>query len=189
MGLPFKLASLDRHQLILQLQEYDTAYPEEKKYREDFLQLLRDERCFYRDHLPGHITGSVWITDELKENFLLILHTKLNKWLQPGGHADGDENVLRVALREMQEETALQQYHVHPSLFDIDIHEIGKRNGFPAHLHYDVRFLVIASPSADIRNNEESLQMKWIHIQDLARYNSDRSVMRMAEKLKNNRAT
>src|SRR5687768_14738782 len=98
----------DRQSLIASLTDYQTLYSEESAFREQFLELLQHPRCFHRDHLPGHITGSAWIIDDTGKFVLLTHHAKLNRWLQPGGHADGDENVVRVALRETEEETGLK---------------------------------------------------------------------------------
>src|SRR6187551_2058799 len=110
------------------LQTYATPFEEEQKFSTQFQELLLHPRCFHRDHLPGHITGSAWIVDEKKEFVLLTHHAKLNRWLQPGGHADGDENVSGVALREAEEETGIKNFTLlNQGIFDIDIHTIPAR--------------------------------------------------------------
>jgi 8-oxo-dGTP pyrophosphatase MutT (NUDIX family) len=176
---------MNRIELVNSLRDYVTAFEEENKFIHRFLSLLAEAPCFERTHLPGHITGSAWIVDANRTKVLLVHHAKLNKWMQPGGHADGDENILRVALKEAEEETGLKTLTVlHGAKpFDVDIHLIPKRAEFPEHLHYDVRFLLEANPDEQILVSEESHDVKWIKLDDLENYNTERSVVRMKEKL------
>ena len=84
--------------------------------------------CFSRELAIGHITGSAWILDSTGTRALLTHHKKLNIWVQPGGHADGDPDVEQVAYREAIEESALIGLEfVDQELFDIDIHQIPAR--------------------------------------------------------------
>lgn len=176
-----------RVELITSLSSYKTNYKEEQLFVPQFLSLLQSDRCYHRDHLPGHITGSAWIVDETKTHALLIHHKNLNRWLQPGGHADGDENVLGVAMREANEETGLIRLaQLYNGVFDLDIHPIPERNGFPQHFHYDVRFLFQASQHDELKISEESTDLKWIALTEIAsltQHNS--SILRMIEKLSN----
>jgi 8-oxo-dGTP pyrophosphatase MutT (NUDIX family) len=135
-----------RDALLSALKNYHSAFKAEQDFRRQFLQLLEHPRSYFRDHMPGHITGSALIIDESRQYTLLTHHAKLNRWLQPGGHADGDENILNVALREAEEETGLKNLRlVEKSFFDIDIHTIPARHDFPEHFHFDVRFLLQTS--------------------------------------------
>jgi len=176
---------MNRIALVNSLHDYLTPFPEEKNFIERFLYLLSDAQCFERTHLPGHITGSAWIVDPSRTMVLLVHHAKLNKWVQPGGHADGDENILRVALKEAEEETGLKKFTILDTEkpFDVDIHLIPRRAEFPEHFHYDVRFLLEANPEEQILVSEESHDVKWIKLEDLEKYNEERSVLRMKEKL------
>jgi 8-oxo-dGTP pyrophosphatase MutT (NUDIX family) len=176
---------MNRIDLINCFNDYHTSFQEEKDFVNRFLSLLEDAPCFERTHLPGHITGSAWIVDPTCTQVLLVHHAKLNKWVQPGGHADGDENILRVALKEAEEETGLKNFKIVDPVkpFDVDIHLIPGRTEFPEHFHYDVRFLLQASPSERIHVSEESHDVKWILLSDLGKYNQERSVLRMKEKL------
>src|ERR1017187_5220435 len=67
--------------------------------------------CFSRKQLSGHLTGSAWIVDAGRTRTLLTHHRKLDKWLQLGGHADGDPDLRAVALREAREESGLTKLH------------------------------------------------------------------------------
>lgn len=175
-----------RSKLQAALQKYKTSYTAEQPFISQFLSLLQSSQSFQRDHLPGHITGSAWIIDQTREYVLLTHHAKLNKWLQPGGHADGDENVLRVALREAEEETGVKNFRLlQEEIFDIDIHPIPARKDMIAHDHYDIRFLLQADRNDPLIITEESHDLGWIKIEALSNYNDSPSLLRMVEKVKN----
>jgi 8-oxo-dGTP pyrophosphatase MutT (NUDIX family) len=174
-----------RLELVASLKTYETTSEKELKFVQRFLSLLEHPRCFYKDHLPGHITGSAFIIDLEGKLTLLTLHAKLKKWLQPGGHADGEENVLNVALRETEEETGIKNPQVLPGIFDIDIHPIPAFNGFPQHDHYDIRFLFKVSREDSIKISDESIDLAWKPLSDIPQLtNNSSSMVRMAEKVK-----
>lgn len=174
-----------RTQLIQQLRSYQTPFVEEKEYVHRFLELLKSKDAFQRTHLPGHITGSTWIVNKKRDQTLLVHHAKLNKWVQPGGHADGDEKILQVALREAEEETGLKNLKTTETIFDIDIHTIPARKDFPEHQHYDIRYLLEADINEPIVVSEESHAVKWISISKLEKFTQEKSVLRMKEKMVN----
>lgn len=175
---------MNREFLIDNLKNYRSSFDEEMKFRDKFLELLQHEDAFQRHHLPGHITGSAWIVDPSKQSVLLTQHAKLNKWLQPGGHADGDEDIFNVALREAMEETGIKQFGIlQPGIFDIDIHTIPQRKEFPEHLHYDVRFLFEADKDEKLLITEESQALAWISLSDVpALTQENASITRMVFK-------
>lgn len=177
--------------LAEELKHYDSQYEAEELFRRKFLTLLQHERAFQRDHLPGHITGSTWIVDEELEHVLLTHHAKLLKWLQPGGHADGDADVRRVAMREAEEETGITTFTIlQKSIFDIDIHPIPARKDFPAHDHYDIRFLVQASRKEPLIITEESNDLQWIPMHDIEKATAgNMSILRMLEKTRRLKST
>lgn len=175
---------MDRYQLKEELKQYGSSYPEELLFVSQFQTLLQHPKCFDRDHLPGHITGSAWITNTYFTKVLLVHHSKLNKWLQPGGHADGDENVINVAFKELREETGLTHAKLNrDTIFDVDIHTIPERKGFPAHQHYDIRFLFSTDESEPIKINHESHAIEWVNLSQLEKYNPEKSILRMKDKL------
>lgn len=139
--------------------------------------------CFKRELLIGHITGSSWIVDKSRKYVLLTHHRKLNKWLQPGGHCDGDPNVLNVALKEANEETGVAGIKpVSEDIFDVDIHLIPERKGVPQHYHYDVRFLLEADKEIPLVVSDESNDLAWIAIEELPKLNDEESILRMVRK-------
>ena len=101
-----------RQSLMRSIETYQSTSGDEVVFKNQFLELLKHPRAFFRDHLPGHITASSWIIDKDRKSVLLTHHAKLDRWLQPGGHADGQEDVLAVAQREAYEETGLTSLHL-----------------------------------------------------------------------------
>jgi 8-oxo-dGTP pyrophosphatase MutT (NUDIX family) len=144
-----------------------------------------NSNCFERSLQIGHITGSAWIVDRDRSHALLTHHRKLNKWLQLGGHADGDPDILRVALREAREESNLDAIRpVCGDIFDVDIHVIPARGAEPEHLHYDVRFLLEADRSATLTVSEESRSLAWMPLDEIRRVNPEESIARMVAKMR-----
>ena len=169
--------------LPAQLRHY-SSHPEESVVVDQFLELLKHPRAYHRDHLPGHITGSAWIVNESRTKTLLIQHAKLKRWLQPGGHADGERDILNVARREAEEETGLKRLNVlSDSIFDLDIHLIPDRIDFPQHWHYDVRFLFEGDENDELLISDESTGLKWFGLHLLKELTgNNNSIMRMVHK-------
>lgn len=128
---------------------------------------------------PGHLTGSAFVIDAAGERALLMFHTKLQRWLQPGGHADGDMNLAGVALREATEESGMDGLRVWSAPIDLDIHRVAPPRE-DAHLHLDVRYLVVAPPGAEPVANEESQALRWVTPAELETYDVDAGLRRMA---------
>jgi 8-oxo-dGTP pyrophosphatase MutT (NUDIX family) len=139
--------------------------------------------CFERTLRAGHVTGSAWVVDRTCRVALLTHHRKLGRWLQPGGHADGDPDVRAVALREAQEESGLRTLvPASPGIFDIDVHAIPARGDEPAHLHYDIRFAFFGDPSEQPIASEESHAVAWVPLAAIEEYGVDDSVRRLVAK-------
>jgi 8-oxo-dGTP pyrophosphatase MutT (NUDIX family) len=139
--------------------------------------------CFQRELLEGHVTGSAWILDHERRRCLLTHHKKLGLWLQCGGHADGDPDVLQVALREAREESGIEGIEpLSTEIFDVDVHRIPAKGPEPEHFHYDVRFAVIAPRGATFVVSDESHALAWVEREEIERYHNDASVRRMADK-------
>ena len=150
-----------------------------------FFSAFRDSspEVFHRDHPPGHFTGSAWLVSRDGERVLLTHHRKLGRWLQLGGHADGDRELARVALREAEEESGLADLRVEPAIFDLDRHWIPARGDEPGHWHYDVRYVVRATGSECFTVSDESLALAWMPIEALvADPTTDASLRRMAQR-------
>jgi 8-oxo-dGTP pyrophosphatase MutT (NUDIX family) len=145
----------------------------------DFLEAHPD--ALHRSCLVGHLTGSALIVDPSTRHVLLLFHTKVQRWLQPGGHADGDGNLAHVALREAGEETGIGGLTVVTPAIDLDVHVFRSASGAePDHLHLDVRHLVLAPAGSVAVTNHESEGMAWVALADLGRYQVDPGTIRMA---------
>ena len=178
---------MDRKALLGQLQKYESAYREERLFIPRFCSLLNNfPNCYHRSLTTGHMTGSAWIVDQKTKAVLLVHHKKLDRWLQPGGHADGHENILNVATREAEEETGLSSLSLfNREIFDIDIHMIPKYKNVPAHLHHDIRFLFLADQSEPVLSSEESHNVAWIPLDEVVFFaKNNRSIHRMIMKTK-----
>lgn len=148
---------------------------------ESFLHTHAD--ALERSNLTGHFTGSAWLVSADGMRVLLMHHRKLDRWLQPGGHADGDANLERVALREAEEETGLTDLSVDGGIFDLDRHRIPARADEPEHWHYDVRYVVRAGADESFVVNAESHALAWRSVGQVANDESlDMSLRRMARK-------
>jgi 8-oxo-dGTP pyrophosphatase MutT (NUDIX family) len=139
--------------------------------------------CVLRSCVPGHLTGSAWIVSPDRKRTLLTHHHKLDKWLQLGGHADGDGDLLAVALKEAREESGLTRFRVvSPSIFDVDRHWIPPRKADPGHYHHDLRFMLEADPTEPLVISNESKDLAWVDIADVTRLNPEESMARMVRK-------
>ena len=146
----------------------------------EFVQAFPD--CFRRSLAVGHVTGSAWVVNPERTHTLLVHHRRLGKWLQPGGHAEDDSDALAVAVREAEEETGLRVRPVSAAIFDVDAHEIPARKKEPAHVHYDVRYMVEADMTSRVVVSPESRAVEWVRLNQVAAMNTDESVLRMVRK-------
>lgn len=171
-----------RSALSLHLEEYLRCWPDEGGVVGQFRQLLADPADpFVRERREGHLTGSAWLVSADGRRTLLTHHRKLGRWLQLGGHADGDTDMAAVALKEAEEESGLSGLSVEGGIFDLDRHWIPERKDVPGHWHYDVRYVVRATGSEDYAVSEESLALAWREIAPIAD-GPDESLARMARK-------
>ena len=99
--------------------------------------------ALHRTCLEGHLTASGFVVDTATDSVALIHHRKLDLWLQPGGHADGEGNLALVARTEVHEEVGLSGLTWVLPAFDLNVHRIPARADEPEHLHLDLRFLAL----------------------------------------------
>jgi 8-oxo-dGTP pyrophosphatase MutT (NUDIX family) len=178
---------MHRRPLLDLLAGYRALYPEEGATVDRFERFVRaDADCFERHCGPGHVTAAAWILSPECDRFLLTHHRKLDRWLQVGGHCDGEHEVHLVALREAHEETGIADFGMLATdqrllPLDIDIHEIPAFGDEPPHLHYDVRFLLRA-PTDQVVTSEESHALRWFPMAALAEACREESLLRMGAK-------
>jgi 8-oxo-dGTP pyrophosphatase MutT (NUDIX family) len=169
---------------LMLMDNYAQAYPGERVIATQFTQLMaEDPLAASRERGDAHLTGSAWLVSGDGRRVLLTHHRKLDRWLQLGGHADGDTDLGRVALREAGEESGLAGLAVESQVFDLDRHRIPARGDEPEHWHYDVRFVVLAGSSEAFAVSEESHALAWVDIATIAHDPAqDESLRRMARK-------
>jgi len=179
---------VQRQKLLDLLEDYAVAHRDERSCVDAIRGLVESHSdCFERSCLPGHITASAWIVSADYQRFLLTHHRKLGRWLQLGGHADGDPDVEAVALREAQEESGMEHFECLPAtakcrVFDLDVHVIPARPGEPEHEHHDVRFLLVAAQDQPLQLSDESNDLRWFDWSESDKVASDESVARLARK-------
>ena len=174
-------------QLSLLLERFTPQDEQETEHHARMLELCRvaADPC-RRDHfVPGHFTASAFVLSPAQDALLLILHGKLQRWLQPGGHVEpGDADLLAAARREVLEEVGIAEIELlAPTPLDLDVHDIPALRADPPHAHFDVRFLFRAS-SLEFRAGSDAKAARWVPLDQIDLEFSDRSVMRAVEKLR-----
>jgi 8-oxo-dGTP pyrophosphatase MutT (NUDIX family) len=176
---------MNRNEMLTLLQAYAPSDNGEREMLARMIQFATaHEDCCERSLATGHMTGSAWVIDLNRTHVLLTHHRKLNRWLQMGGHADGDPDFRAVAFREAREESGLTRLQVlQQTPFDVDVHEIPERGSEPRHFHYDVRFLLQADRSEPLVVSDESHALAWLPLRELAaQADLDESLARMVRK-------
>jgi len=163
----------------------DEAEDRDRRLVLDFVQRHSDP--FDRRLPEGHLTGSAITVSGDGRRVLLLWHRKLERWLQPGGHAEPGESAgEQVALREATEETGIPGLGLHPEAprpIDVDVHQIPARPGEPAHAHLDLRYLVVAPPgSVPAPDLLELHAARWVAWDDVAALGPDPGLRRALAK-------
>ena len=179
---------MHRTPVVQLLDAYLRRWPEEANTVDRIRRLVTHHTdCLLRSCPPGHITASGWIVSHDHSAFLLTHHRKLDRWLQLGGHVDGENQLHRAALREAREESGLRELEFHLEAgrilpLDLDVHPIPAHQDEPEHEHHDIRFLLVAGPDQELIISEESKDLRWFQNQDLERVAGDQSVLRLGRK-------
>jgi 8-oxo-dGTP pyrophosphatase MutT (NUDIX family) len=179
-----RVTQATRESVLEELRGYAAADARESAMRARLIAFVAAQPdAFERSLRAGHVTASAWVVDPGHTLALLTHHRKLGRWLQLGGHADGDPDLRRVALREAREESGLRSLRLaRAGIYDLDVHAIPARPGEPAHEHYDVRFALEADPAEPLVVSAESKELAWVPLAALADYGADESVLRLARK-------
>lgn len=176
---------MNRNDLRTALAALDlSTRPDEEPHRRRMIELLDSTPdCFLRTSFPGHFTGSALVVSADGSRALLHHHRKLDKWLQFGGHCDGEEDVLQVALREATEESGIRGLITTSTRpFDLDIHAIPARGSEPDHEHYDIRYVLIAPEGAEAVLSDESHELRWFTPGEMRALPLDAGLQRLVRK-------
>jgi len=144
---------------------YNEQEKEDKKYFLKFIDTFDD--VLTRDNIFGHFSASSFVVNKDRNKMLVVKHNIYNKWIYPGGHADGEEDLLSVALREVEEETGLKAKVLDKNIFGINANasntHIKRGKIVPSHIHYDVIYLFEADENLPlVYREDESSGVKWI---------------------------
>jgi len=171
----------DPHRSRSRLLEATVGDPERDIVRHEVLAHLDEHGVALADRttMPGHLTGSALVIDPSSGLVLVLLHAKLRRWLQPGGHADGDHELAGVALREATEESGIEGLEVLVPAVDVDIHRVDHGDALGEHLHLDLRFAVVAPAGANAPGNHESIDRRWVGRSELEGLADDPGVLRL----------
>lgn len=144
------------------LTSYDPTVADQARLRTDFLARLETEPdSVWRSCAPAHLTASAVVLDPDRHAVLLVLHAKIKRWLQPGGHCEtGDDGLATTALREATEETGVRGLELVPGVLDLDRHPAPCAPGVVEH-HLDVRYLLVAPAGAQPVASAESIDARW----------------------------
>lgn len=166
------------------LTNYTPLDLQEQTFKHAMLTFLQTHHnCFERTLDIGHFTASCWLLNKSGDKALLMHHAKLNRWLQLGGHCDGNPDALAVAIKEAQEESGIQSIMpVSREIFDIDIHLIPENKKENAHYHYDIRFLLQVCSEEKVVQNAESHALRWFGKDQTRLPPVNTCVMRMHDK-------
>ena len=135
------------------------------------LRLLQQPDIFLRQNETAHFTASSWIVDAGRQRTLMAYHRIYNAWAWTGGHADGEADLLAVALREAAEETGVHARAVSPEIFSLEILTVDghEKHGryVSSHLHLNVTYLLEADPTEPIRAKaDENAAVRWFSLED-----------------------
>jgi 8-oxo-dGTP pyrophosphatase MutT (NUDIX family) len=151
------------------------------------LALLEEPRdVFARSHLaPGHFTASAIVLCPEGRRLLMVHHTKLGRWLQPGGHVEpSDVSLQAAAEREAREETGVSALEpLGAGIFDVDIHLIPPSEREGAHSHFDVRYAFRAR-TASLVAAAEVQAARWVELDQVRELNPEESVIRCVDRLR-----
>lgn len=157
--------------------------PFNEQEAEDKVRILKfiDENpdFLYRENLEGHMTTSIWTVNKERTKTLMVYHNIYDSWSWVGGHADGEEDLRNVALRELQEETGIENASlISDAVFSIEILDVEehmkKGKKVPAHLHFNVTYIAEADEECHLHiNEEENKAVRWFTFEDALKASSE----------------
>ena len=159
--------------LIEQLKNYKPYNPHEQADTELFLEFLeKNENAYSRENSFGHVTASSWIVNRERTRVLFCYHKLYNSWSWVGGHADGEYDLLKVALKEAKEETGVTCVPVTTELYSVEILPVKghmkKGKYVSSHTHFNVTYLLEADESDELFVcEEENSAVAWIDIEKI----------------------
>ena len=179
------------------IERYTPCCEQEAADREFILRFLEsNENAFSRENTLAHMTASAWIVNRARDKVLMVYHNIYNSWSWTGGHADGERDMLSLALRECREETGVEHVRaVSPEIYSLEVltvdgHE--KRGKYvSSHLHLNVTYLLEAEESDTLHVcREENSGVAWFSLDEALKASTEpwfveRIYKKLNNKLKN----
>ena len=166
--------------LLESIESYRPFNEQEEKDKEVMINFIKTmDNVLTRENRIAHFTASAWVLNKDKSKVLMIYHNIYNSWSWTGGHADGEENLLEVAIREVQEETGVSKViPITKEIFSIEIVTVDghiKRGEYvSSHLHVNVTFLLEADDEEKLLVKEdENSGVKWFLLEDAVKASSE----------------
>lgn len=160
--------------LIGQIENYEPYNEQEQRDKELILQsLYREPDIFTRENTLAHMTASAWVVNKQKDKVLMVYHNIYHSWSWLGGHADGETDLLKVTIREVQEESGVQNViPLSENIFSLESLTVDghmkKGTYVSSHLHLNVTYLLEADPAFALRNKpDENRAVEWISVDEL----------------------
>lgn len=174
--------------LAAELRSYRPADEREERHRRRILAHVEATAAWWhRETLPGHVTASAFVADPRLEELLLHHHRQLGRWLQLGGHDEGERAPARAAVREVREESGLMGiafFGEQAAIFDLDVHPIPACGAMAAHDHLDVRYLMVADPAQPLRRDaKESASLRWVPLEEAMNLMQEEGAWRAGRKI------
>lgn len=172
------------------INEYTPFNEQEEKDKEVIIKYSNTfDDILTRDNEIIHITSSAFIINKAKDKVLMIHHNIYNSWAWTGGHADGDEDLLFVAIKEAQEETGVNNIiPISQEIASIDIlpvfGHIKKGKYVPPHMHASIAYLIEADENEKLTiKPDENSGVKWIPIDEINLYSNEPHMIKVYEKI------
>ncbi len=155
-----------------EIENYIPFDEQEKKDKEQFLRFIDTfDDVLTRDNIFGHFSASAFLVNKKRNKMVVVYHIINDGWIYPGGHADGDDNLLSVAVREVEEETGLKAKILDENIYAIQSApvkgHIKSGKYVSSHIHFDVLYLMEADDRSPLKYKEnESKGVKWISFEE-----------------------
>ena len=165
------------HNSILAYEPFNEQEERDKALILDFLENNKD--AFLRTNRVAHMTASAWVVNPKRDRVLMVYHKIYDSWSWTGGHADGEEDLLSVALRELREETGVRHVRaVSPDIFSLEVLTVDghEKHGeyVSSHLHLNVTYLLEADDSDELHiAEEENTGVRWFTLDGALKASSE----------------
>lgn len=180
-----------------QIENYKPYNEQEEKDKETMLKYINTfDDVLTRNNEFGHFTASSWAVNKQRTKVLMIYHNIYKSWAWTGGHSDGEENLLNVAIRELKEETGVKNVKVlNNDIFSLEIicvdGHVKREKYVSSHVHLNVTYLLEVDEEETLKIKEdENSGVKWVNIEDVEKVTDEKWVReniyrKENEKLKN----